>query len=146
MKKKSNLSKISALETFDEAAFFGSEDVPQDVCNLVLTLACIYNDYNDRLMALDYLEKAKPPEPPMETSQWGVFNGVKMHGIRILVAVVHELLQFVEKKRKTIKHPFFELVVSKIDSTHRESWEMLVKASHKDNRSHGIAITLHRAC
>ena len=70
-KNISKYSDIHSLDTFDESAFLGNETVSQDVCNLILTLACIYNDYKDTLLSLSFLDQAKPSGNFQETAEWG---------------------------------------------------------------------------
>lgn len=48
------------LETFDPAAFVGGEEVPQELCNFVLALALIYNDYKNLTYASLKLRESKP--------------------------------------------------------------------------------------
>jgi len=138
----SKFSDISTLETFDESAFLSNEYVSQDVCNFILTLSCIYNDYKDTLLALNYIEKAQPSLPYEETAEWGEFNGLKFHVIRLQVALIHELLTLIKENKKAIEDPYFDLVVGQIDKLGKESWRTLVNISQGKEDSHLIAKTL----
>ncbi len=125
----SKFSEISSLETFDAQAFLANEQVSQDVCNFVLTLACIYNDYKDTILALDYLSKVQPPFPVEETATWGEYNGIKFHVIRSQIALVHELLKLIENNKKALEDTFYQSVVNQLDKRGRQSWRTLVAAS-----------------
>ena len=141
-KNISRLSDITTLETFDESAFLANEHISQDVCNFILTLACIYNDYKDTLLSLYYIEKVKPSQPFEETAEWGEFNGLKFHVIRIQVALIHELLKLIEKSQKAIEDLFFDSVVRQIDKSGKKSWQTLVNISQGKEDPHRIAKTL----
>ena len=59
--------KLAPLETFDPEAFIGDDVAPQSLCNLILTLALIYNDCKDIIAAHITLQEARPSEPPAKT-------------------------------------------------------------------------------
>jgi hypothetical protein len=93
-------------------------------------------------LALGYLEKVQPPLPVEENADWGEFNGVKFHVIRLQVALIHELLKLIKENKKVIEKPFFEEVVSQIDKKGRESWQTLVNVSQGKEDHNRIAKTL----
>lgn len=138
----SKFSEITSLEMFDESAFLGDDKVPQDVCNFVLALACIYNDYKDTLLSLSYLEKVKPLGEFEETAEWGEFNGLKFHIIRIQVALIHELLKFLSENKSVVEDQFIADVVMQMDKKGKQSWHTLVNISQGNDDPHRIAKTL----
>lgn len=143
-KNNSSLSGITSLETFDVSAFLANDDVTQDVCDFILALSCVYNDYKDTLIALEHMQKVQPPPPDKETAEWGEFNGIKFHAIRTQVAIVHELLKLIQKNKETIEDSFFIAVVDQLDKLGKESWQTLVNISQGKEDSHHIATILVR--
>lgn len=128
-KKISPFSAPTELETFDPKIFEGDQQIPQDVCNFVLALSCVYNDYKDILMAFHYLDCLQPPFPVKETPEWGEFNGLKFHLIRLHISLVHELLSLIERSDSVIKNPYFQSITNHLDILGKRTWEALVKAS-----------------
>jgi len=124
-KYQSKLSEISSLEFFNAQAFLANDLVSQDVCNFVLALASVYNDYKDTILALDYLSKVQPPFPVEETATWGEYNGIKFHIIRSQIALIHELLKLIENNNKVLEDTFYLSVVSQMDKGGRQSWQTL---------------------
>jgi hypothetical protein len=141
-KNTSKFSGITSLETFDESAFVANEHVSPDICNFVLTLACIYNDFKDTLLAFDYLEKGKPLGDFEENAEWGEFSGLRLHVIRIQVGLIHELLKLIEKSKKIIEDPFFDSVVRQVDRLGKDSWKTLVNIAQGNQDQNRIAKTL----
>ena len=58
----SHIYELAKLQSFDVAAFKGSDDVPQYVCDFVLTLALAFNDLRD----LYHVQKLILSENPKE--------------------------------------------------------------------------------
>lgn len=122
-------SALTELETFDPKIFEGNQQTPQDVCNFVLALACVYNDFKDILMAFHYLDCLQPSFPVKEIPEWGEFNGLKFHLIRIHISLVHELLSLIERSDGVLKNPYFQSITNHLDNLGKQTWEALVKAS-----------------
>jgi hypothetical protein len=117
------------LQTFDPKAFVADNDVPQDVCNFVLTLALVYNDCKNGIFSNLLLTESKPPGKPELSRAWGVYSGIKVHYVRLHFALIHELLNLISDNEPIIRHPFFVSVITLLPSTARESWDALVAAS-----------------
>src|SRR5437762_1593128 len=90
-------SELAQLETFDPAAFRAGADVPQSVCNLVLSLALVYNDCKNLIAAHTALTKARPSEEFRRTRVWGALLGEAFHHVRSIFGLVHELFKLIEK-------------------------------------------------
>ncbi|MGE5217164.1 MAG: hypothetical protein ACM3SP_09220 [Chloroflexota bacterium] len=114
----------------------GDDQVPQKICNFVLTLALIYNDCKDGIFSNMILTDSKPKRDFELSRDWGAYNGIKLHYIRLHVALVHELLQLIEDNQQILKHPFFKSVIQKLSKKERESWNALATAAlQKQTRS-----------
>lgn len=138
----SKLSEISSLETFDVRSFLCNEQVSQDVCNFVLSLACVYNDFKDTTLALYYLSKVQPASPNEETATCGEYNGIRMHIIRSQVALIHELIDLIKRENKAVEDSFFQEIISQVDKVGRKSWKTLVDVSQGKNESNKISKAL----
>jgi hypothetical protein len=121
--------ELSELESFDSKAFEGDTEVPQDVCNFVLTLSLVFNDLKDLLYANEYIQTIKPHGDFKINREWGNYGGINNHFKRSIIGYVHELMNLVKANQKTIEHPFFQTIINKLDTTHQEAWLSLVDSS-----------------
>ena len=120
---------LGPLETFDQAAFVGDDKVPQEVCNFVLALAVIHNDYKDLVMAYAFLEEARPADPERITKDRGEHTALEIHVIRQHSSLVHELCKLIEDRSSIIDHPVFSALITRLDERAREKWNLLVAAA-----------------
>lgn len=123
------LADLAPLDSFDPAAFVGDSDVPQELCNLVLTLALIYNDYKDISFAADCLQNDQPSPPQRENQGWGEWTGIYLHTVRLTVGLVHELLNLIADNPAAVANPFFISVLNRLDKRAREAWDTLADAA-----------------
>ena len=122
-------SKLAKLQTFDPDVFQEDDRVTQDICNFVLSLALIYNDFRDLTYAQVLLEQSKPSSDPSKTRFWGAFAGVENHLSRLTVGLLHELFNLIQKNENVLKHKFMKTLVSDMRSNARESWNIVVKVA-----------------
>jgi len=123
------LSELAELETFDTRAFQGDSSVPQDVCSFVLSLALIYNDYKDIVLAQILLDQEEPQETPLKSRIRGAFSGMNLHLLRLHVAQMHALLEFVRDGRGEYEHPFFQDLIRQLSRQSRDAWRTVVQVS-----------------
>src|SRR5437867_3882927 len=88
-------SELGPLEAFDPVAFHGDADVPQELCNFVLSLALIYNDCKDIIYSRILLGESRPQYPALRSRPWGAWMGVDFHIFRLLVGLLHELFDLI---------------------------------------------------
>ena len=124
-----HLYDLASLESFDPDAFRGDDNVPQWVCNFVLTLALVFNDLRDLVYVHKLLLSQKPSGEFRINRHWGAYNGAWYHSIRLMVALIHEVLNLVNANQKTLEHPFFKAVLRQIPREAREQWSALVQAA-----------------
>lgn len=115
---------LAPLESFDYRAFVGSADVPQSVCDFVLSLALAYNDLRDSIFVRLLLDEARPPDAKISPAR-GQFGGLVIARIRLQVGRVHELLKLVEKCQADIDDPSFQKIVKQLSKPGREAWAAL---------------------
>jgi hypothetical protein len=120
---------LGPLEGFDPAAFIGDAEVPQDLCDFVLALAEIYNDYKDLVLAYAMLTDVQPSEPETISGDRGQFAALQFHVIRLHVSLVHELCRLIDRQAHVIEYPAFRDVIKKLDRRAREKWQVLVDAA-----------------
>lgn len=119
-------SELAPLETFDPVAFRANAEVPQGLCNFVLTLALIYNDCKDLMYSYTVLVESQPDGPFRRTRQWGAWNGVKFHIIRMLVSLLHELFNLICDNQALLQHPFLVSVLKQLPKDARDAWKAVV--------------------
>jgi hypothetical protein len=73
-KIEENLGLLSDLQSFDKNAFIGNDDFSQDMCNLILAFAPIWNDNKSFSLYSDQIETAKPTDVKIENPQNVVWN------------------------------------------------------------------------
>jgi hypothetical protein len=133
---------LGCLESFDPSAFTGTTEVPQDVCNFVLTLALIRNDYKNTVLGHALLDPVQPPEPARETPDRGEYAALKAHLIRLNASLIHELCKLIESSPGVLAHPFFQSVVAGLDRRARDSWKSLVDVASGEGGTEPLAKAL----
>jgi hypothetical protein len=117
---------LASLLAFDSDAFRGDDEVPQELCDVVLAFAIVFNDCRDILLwHVELTAGLTPPPQPLNRAS-GEQGGVITHTTRLLVAILHELGELVRKNGKVLHDPFFEQkVLPKLDKEQRIRWERL---------------------
>jgi len=117
------------VETFDPCAFVPDENHSPALCAFVLTLAAIYNDFKNIMLADHLLEKQRPPGSPAETAAWGEYNGFRSYLVRVLAGLFHELLGVVSRNKSVLSDRAFTEAVKHIPKSSRESWQAIADAA-----------------
>ncbi|MDP2984058.1 MAG: hypothetical protein Q8O92_12105 [Candidatus Latescibacter sp.] len=117
--------ELVGLETFDPKAFQSDGTFPQSVCNLVLSLSLVYNDFRDIYVAHDAINKSLLNEPLRETKLSGEISGLRVHLLRIQAGIIFELFNLIEHSVNAIEEPIFNKIISKINKQGREAWTAL---------------------
>lgn len=121
--------QLAKLQTFNPDAFQEDDKVAQDICNFVLSLALIYNDFRDLTYAQVLLEQSKPSSDPSKSRFWGAFAGVENHLRRLTVGLLHELFNLIQNNEKVLKLEFMKKLVSNMRPNAREAWNIVVKVA-----------------
>jgi hypothetical protein len=120
-------SELATLETFDPAAFVADDNVPQSLCNFVLTLSLIFNDLRDLYYANVLVGECRPKGLPQRSRQWGYYSGLNLHVLRLMMSAVHELLNLIDKQKEDVDHPLLRDVVKGLPKDRRSDWCEVVK-------------------
>jgi hypothetical protein len=133
------LAQLAPLETFDPKAFRGDSSVPQELCDFVLALALVYNDFRDVVVAQGLLNAALPNDTSTPTPRLGELGGIHAHLNRLMAALVHELAKLIERSDHLLSHPFFESLVKKLPRAAREAWSSVVDATKKNTATDSLS-------
>lgn len=126
---KTHTDALARLETFAPDVFVGDEDVSQEVCDFVLSLALIWNDYKDATYAHALLRRCEPREAPGPTREWGAYGGIDLHLFRYQVTLMRELLTLVCRGQSVARGHCIESVVRRLSPAAREDWNSMVQVA-----------------
>ena len=126
-----NIGDLAPLESFDPAAFRGDETASQDVCNFVLALALVYNDLKDLISAHVMLLSQKPGGSFRISRLWGDCTGIELHLMRLMVGLLHEIIELVKGSDKVLQDPFFQSIINLLRKEERNIWHSLVKVAQE---------------
>jgi hypothetical protein len=145
MPYEDELRQLAPLETFDPAAFVGDESTPQHVCDFVLALAAVYNDFRDLHMGRVLLEEVRPPEArpahPLPSRPAGQTLALDWALHRLIFGVVHELMELIRENREAIAHPAFRKIEETIGGEPTRAWRA-VKQAVEERKSSELAKVL----
>lgn len=122
-------SQLIPHKEFDPNAFVSNDEVPQDLCNFVLTLSLVYNDYKFYTISYNMHVDSKPDSGPCRNSYWGEYIGIELHLLRLHIAFVHELFKVIRENKKILNYPFFKELIRVTPKNGRDAWNNLVKAA-----------------
>ena len=128
MTQVSKIGDLADLETFDPAAFKADEIVSQEVCSFILALALIFNDLKNLIYADVILRTQRPAGIFKITRHWGDYNGISAHITRLMLGLFHEIISLIDKNEKVLSNPFFQSVISSLNTEERKIWNSLVTA------------------
>lgn len=122
------VKRLAALESFDANTFIADESTPQEVCNLVLTLALVFNDLRDLVRAQRCIREVHPSSTVVST-QLGEFYGLHAHWIRLMTGLLKALAEVIGENERTIGEPSFKKIIKSLSRTYRDAWQNTVAAA-----------------
>jgi hypothetical protein len=137
------VNALSEVEAFDEKAFKGDSEWPQELCDLTLALALVYNDFKDVFTGHAVLSDSAPSGSPAGTAEWGQYTGLRVHLIRIQCALIHELLELLRSKSAVLNSPAFKRVFKHLPRDEQEAWASLEDVTFHRASSRTLARALH---
>lgn len=123
------LAELGPPEIFDPRAFVGDAGVPQYVCDLVLALAVVFDDFKDLMMAQQLMQTVAPADGP-PSSERGVFGGIHVHLFRLLAGLVNEMAVLLNKNAKAVADPAFAAAVQRMPAQARKMWRSVLLAAN----------------
>ena len=129
-----SISKLGPLDTFDKSVFIGNDRYPQKLCNLILSLSLIWNDFKDILLFNDHIRSLQSKmtiDKNIKGNQispfWGETSGILNHLDKILIALIHELFTLIRNSKDIIELDCFQHILKKLHRNCRESWFIIIK-------------------
>ena len=119
------VNHLAEAQRFDAAAFIGDTTWPQELCDLMLALAVVFDDFKDVLTAHVILNSVPPAGVYEKTAPWGHHAGISTHILRLQSGLVYELLELLRQNGEIVNSPAFRVVVSHLAPTQRTAWEGL---------------------
>jgi len=120
---------LESLEAFDAAAFHAGK-APQEVCNFILSLALVYNDLRDVVLAQVLIQDVAPTDPHLKSTRLGQAAGLGVHLLRVQAGIVHELLQLIKDQSKAVDQLAFQQLLRLLTPAGREAWVALEAAAN----------------
>lgn len=121
---------LAPLESFDPAVFVSADKNEQKVCDFVLALALIYNDFCDLLFAFDFHLKNPPPEDcPRISTERGHYIGMQLHMMRLTYSLFYETMYLIAGRGEIIRSDMFVKLYLSLSKEDKAYWDALVQAS-----------------
>ena len=121
-----DFDSLAPLERFDPQAFCSDDRAEQAVCDFVLMLALVFNDFKDLLWALTQLE-ANKPDLTQITTQRGQYGGMQFHITKLLHALIFDLSELIQKNEDAINHPLFKKTLDAMRGQTKARWNDVVR-------------------
>jgi hypothetical protein len=118
--------ELADLESIPAAAFIGDSATSQELCDLIIALALIYNDLRDTHTAHMLLSEVEPTQPASKTAECGQFHGLLLHVMRLQAGLVDELLNVIRKRESVLQEQTFSRVVSQLGKDAKLRWAAIV--------------------
>ena len=123
------LHEMAKLESFDPKVFIGSDPALQKVCNFVLALSLIFNDFRDLLHIHEVIISDRPDDKLRISRHGGNYSGVLIHLIRLMLGLAHELLELIRDNKSVLENALFQQVIKQLDEKDRNYWQDLVNTA-----------------
>lgn len=124
---------ITSLQSFDPKIFISDNRTEKEVCNFMLMLALVYNDFRDILWSMNQLEKTKPDAPKISAYN-GLHSGMNRHMMRLLCAHFYELAELIEANQEVFQSDLFKKAINQINRRSRGHWEELLSFAFKTEK------------
>jgi hypothetical protein len=125
--------KLAKLQYFTPNVFILNNKKEQEVCNFILMLSLIYNDFKDLLWAYFYMEKCKLPTISHPTSYSGQYGGINWHITRLFHSLIFEFTKLIKENSTVLDHPLFIKTIQQIHKENKNNWNWLVSFAKGEN-------------
>jgi len=122
------INELADPEIFTPEVFVGDERFPQSVCDFMLALALVFNDFKDLFASQEMMQGIAPGDGP-PTAARGMFGGLHVHWVRLLAGVIHELTELIAKNKTVIDSAAFRKILKRLPRTAREMWASVVASA-----------------
>ncbi len=138
------LSALSSPEPFDPRVFDGDDRCPQKLCNFILGMALFFNDFKDVVLGYQLVLR-KIPEDRGPSKELGQAGGMSEHLYRLLMGIIHELLELIEKNRPVLGQTYFQRVVKRLHPHAKQAWKTLTNVQVGPKSKDPVAKLVHFA-
>lgn len=102
----------------------------QEVCNFVLALALVYNDFKDIHWARASLTKfGEKLDLTKLSAQCGQYSGLGLHLLRLLYGSMNELMVLIRSHPAALGHPLFSEIIHSLNADERKVWAEILAMS-----------------
>jgi len=121
---------LAKLQYFNPAVFISDDKEEQKVCDFILALAFIYNDFCDLLFIFD-LHLKYPPELdcPKISTERGRYTGMQLHIMRLIYSLFRETMRLIRGRKELITSNMFQEVFRSLSKENKAYWTALVTAA-----------------
>jgi len=153
--KSENLSmlpgceNLAPLKYFDSKVFQPLDKNEQKVCNFILMLALVYNDFKDLSWAYVQMNKCGPSTTPLPTPtpHVGQYAGVNLHLTKLFHALLFAFAELVKNNSDVLNHQLFSKTLEQINKENKNHWGRLVafakgEADRNDEELHETSLLI----
>lgn len=119
---------LAPLETFDPNVFNSDNEGEQKICEFILSISLIYNDFKNLVWAShNILNNCEQGEKL--TAYHGQHSGFRIHIDKLLYSLMRELFQLIKQNESVLIHILFLETINRLSKEARESWQSLIDFS-----------------
>jgi hypothetical protein len=126
---RETVQNLASLESFDPRVFVESREWSKELCDLILAFAVAHNDYSDIDFGLTLRNKVMPSPPDALSPEVLFHKGLGIHLIKLLAALLHELLAVIKQNRAVIEGPAFAKLVATLPKILKPIWADVVQTA-----------------
>lgn len=124
---------LAKLQHFDPAAFVSEDKDTQKLCDFILTLALIYNDFCDLLFIFDlHLKNPPVPDYPKVSTERGHYTGMQLHIMRLIYSLFRETLYLIRGRKEIVDSSSFQEIYRSLSKEDKACWSALVAAANEE--------------
>ena len=139
------LKALAPPEEFDPRVFQGDETCSQSLCNFELSLALFFNDFKDIVLGYQLVLRQFPKDTDRASKDLGHADGMSEHLYRLLMGIIHELLELIDDDRRLLDHPYLLRVVKKLHPDAKKAWRTLTSVEVGPKSKDPVARLVHFA-
>lgn len=100
-------------------------NTPQQLCNFILALALVYNDFKDVIIGHHAIDGLEPKDTNSLTPELGMYNALRLNMMRLHAGIFRELFDLIEASNSLLSLPLFVRLVGQLSPDGRAQWKAL---------------------
>lgn len=129
------IARIAPLETFEALKLEAATKHEKELVGVILAFALYFNDLRDLVAAHRLLNGVMPPRPFEVSPEMGTHNALRNNLLRVLLGLLHELLELIRKNRGAFQTEDFRRVVEGLSNESRSAWISVRAAAEAEEGS-----------